>query len=180
MATAKTAEFYLTETVTLAAASVDGTRVTAAISLAPYLNVPTGQAVQITAVDLIYQFGTDYAGTASQMLVANGSISCQLVDLNPAISFIRADSQSLVASGNVQIDVINNIASYVLDLFPDNFGNDEGAFTVVNDTLYLTGGNDGADIGAGPVYLTARIKMKVVKLGQRDWVALALQSTAEN
>ncbi len=181
MATAKTAEFYLTETVTLPNSSADGTRVSQTIDLSPYLNVPTGQAVQIVAVDFIYQQGPTYSAVASELLAGNGSISCQLVDLNPSTSFVRADSQSLIASGNVQIDTANNIASYVLDLFPDNFGNDVGAFTVVNDLLYLTAGNDANATGNfGDVYITARIRMKVVKLAQKDWVALALQSTAEN
>ena len=180
MATAKTAEFFLTETVTLPANAIDGTRVSISADLSPYLNVPTGQAVQITAVDFIYQTGADFAGTAGSMVAANASISCQLVDLNPSTLFVRADSQSLIASGNVQIDKANNIASYVLDLFPDNFGNDAGAFTVVNDLLYLTAGVDGSAIGTGDVFVTCRIRMKVVKLAQKDWVALALQSTAEN
>ena len=179
MATAKTAEFYLTETVELPGTSADGTRVTQTIDLSPYLNVPTGQAVQITAVDFIYQVSTHNGNVAYQMLAQNGAISVQLVDLNPSSAFVRADSQSLIASGNVNIDQPNNIASHVLDLFPDNFGNDAGAFTVVNDLLYLTAGNDGSATSF-PVSCTGRIKMKVVKLAQKAWVALALQSTAEN
>lgn len=180
MATAKTAEFYLTETVTLAGGSAPATRNTQTIDLSPYLNVPTGQAVQITAVDFIYQSSNGFGNPANVLLAANGAISCQLVDLNPSTAFVRADSQSLIASGNVNIDQPNNIASHVLDLFPDNFGNDAGAFTVVNDLLYLTAGNDVAAVGAFDVLITCRIKMKVVKLAQKDWVALALQSTAEN
>lgn len=180
MASAKTAEFFLTETVTLPALSADGSRITATIDLSPYLNVPTGQAVQITSVDFIYQSGADFSSAAASMVTGNCAVAVQLTDLNPSTSFVRADSQSLIASGNVQIDVVNNIASHVLDLFPDNFGNDPQAFTVVNDLLYLTGGVDSAGIAASDLFITARIRMKVVKLAQKDWVALALQSTAEN
>ena len=48
MATAKTGSFYLTETVTLAAASPDGTIVQGDIDLGAYVNVASGQAVAIT------------------------------------------------------------------------------------------------------------------------------------
>jgi hypothetical protein len=54
-------------------------------------------------------------------------------------------------------------------------------FMVVNDTLYLTGGNDGAAIQAGAdLAITARVRARVVKLGSKDWMALALQSTASD
>jgi hypothetical protein len=53
-------------------------------------------------------------------------------------------------------------------------------FMVVNDTLYLTGGNDGAAVGGASLNLTARIRARVVKLGSKDWMALALQSTASD
>jgi len=45
MATAMTGSFYLTELVSLTAAAVDGSRFTGEISLASYINVPTGQAI---------------------------------------------------------------------------------------------------------------------------------------
>jgi hypothetical protein len=48
---------------------------------------------------------------------------------------------------------------------------------VVNDTLYLTAGIDG-QATIDDVYMTARIRARVVKLGTKDWMALALQSTA--
>jgi len=54
------------------------------------------------------------------------------------------------------------------------------AFMVVNDTLYLVGGNDGAAIGGSTVRCTARIRCRVVKLGSKDWMAIAIQSTAES
>ena len=33
---------------------------------------------------------------------------------------------------------------------------------------------------ANDVYITARIKARVVKLSQKDWIAIALQSTASD
>ena len=56
MTKAKTGSFYLTETITLDAAAVSGTRVQGEIDLGAYVNVPTGQALAIEEVDFIYQF----------------------------------------------------------------------------------------------------------------------------
>jgi len=56
------------------------------------------------------------------MLAANGSFGFQLTDLNPGTLLVRADNQSLVASGALQIDIVNNIASHSNDLYPDSFG----------------------------------------------------------
>ena len=180
MATAKTGSFYLTETIQLAAASASGTRVTGTLDLSAYVNVPSGQAIAIDQCDFIYQVGADYGNDAASMLAANGAVSAQLVDLNPSTAFIRADGQSLIASGAMNIDKTNNIVSHSADMYPDNFGPTSLSemFLVVNDTLFLTGGNDNAAIGGGTVWVTARIRCRVVKLGPKDWTAIAIQSTA--
>jgi hypothetical protein len=168
MATAKTGSFYLTEAVTLAAAAADGSRAQGVIDLGAYVNVPTGQAVAIENVEA--------------MLAGNGALSMQLSDLNPGTVFIRADDQSLIASGALNIDIANNIGSQFSDLYPDNFGPGSlsEAFMVVNDSLYLVAGVDGAAIGGASVHCTARIKCRVVKLSKQDWMAIAIQSTASD
>mgnify|MGYP003150611866 CR=1 FL=1 len=180
MATAKTGSFYLTETIQLPASSASGSRVMGSIDLSAYLNVPSGQCIAIDQADFIYQVGTDYGNDASSMLADKGAISAQLTDLNPGTLFVRADSQSLIASGAMNIDKTNNIVSHAADLYPDNYGPNalSEMFLVVNDTLYLTAGNDGNAIGGGTVWVTARIRCRVVKLGPKDWTAIALQSTA--
>lgn len=116
------------------------------------------------------------------MLAGNGSYGFQLTDLNPATAFVLATDHSLISSGALNIDVANNIASHSNDFYPDNYGpaSLSEAFMVVNDTLYLVGGNDGAAIGASTVRITARIRCRVVKLGSKDWMAIAIQSTAES
>lgn len=181
MATAKTGSFYLTETVQLQNGSAAGTRVQGSIDLGAYVNVATGQAVAIESVDFIYQGGTDFASDVIVMLAANGAITAQLSDLNPGTRFLRADDHSLVASGCLNIDQANGIASHSSDMFPDNFGPAalSEAFMVVNDTLYLVAGNDSADT-FGLCSITARIKCRVVKLGSKDWMAIAIQSTASD
>lgn len=182
MATAKTGSFYLTETITIPAASASGTRVQGTIDLGAYVNVATGQAVAIESVDFVHQVGADFGGTLTSMLTGNGCIGSQLTDLNPGSSFVRADNQSLIASGNLQVDQVNNIGTLTADLYPDNFGPAalSEAFMVVNDSLYLVGGNDNSATGAADLFITARIKCRVVKLGTKDWMAIAIQSTASD
>ena len=180
MATAKTGSFYLNETVALTAASAAATRVTGTLDLSAYVNVPTGQAIAIDQVDFIYQAGSGYKGAVAGMLAANGSVGAQVTDLNPGNVFVRADDQSLVASGTLNIDDANNIASHSSDLYPDNFGPSglSDMFICVNDQLYLTAGNDNAAVGGSALYVTARIRSRVVKLSSKDWMAVAIQSTA--
>ena len=182
MATAKTGSFYLTETISLPGGGLDGTRVQGDIDLGAYVNVPTGQAVAIESADFVLQNTADYGGDVESFVSANGALSFQLSDLNPGTAFIRADDQSLIASGALNIDKSNNIASHVSDLYPDNFGpaNLSEAFMVVNDTLYLVAGPDGANTGGDGVSVTVRIKCRVVKLSTKDWMAIAIQSTASD
>ncbi len=183
MATAKTGSFYLTETVTLPAGSVDGTRVQGTVDLGAYVNVPTGQAVAVEQVDYIWQVGTNFGSDPEAMVNANGTLGAQLTSLNPGTAFVRADDQSLIASGALSIDQGNNIASHTSDLYPDNFGPSalSEAYMVVNDTLYLNAGVDGAATNAASeVFLSVRIKARVVKLSSKDWMAIAIQSTASD
>ena len=180
MATAKTGSFYLTETVQLAALAANGSRVTGTIDLSAYVNVPTGQAIAIDQVDFIWQRDADFGGTVGEYLGANGSLSSQLTDLNPGDAFVRADDQSLVASAQMSIDATNNLATMESDIYPDNFGPSglSDMFIVVNDQLYFTVGNDGFAVGAAILYGTVRIRARVVKLSTKDWMAVAIQSTA--
>ncbi len=182
MAKAKTGSFYLTETITLPAATADGGRVQGTIDLGAYVNVPTGQALAIESVDFVYQAGSAYNQQVEAFLSGNGAISVQLSDLNPGTSFVRADNQSLISSGALNIDLSNNIGSQHSDLYPDNFGPAalSEAFMVVNDTLYLVAGPGGANIGGSIVYVTVRVRCRVVKLGNEDWMAIAIQSTASD
>ena len=182
MATAKTGSFYLTETVTLPLLSLTGSRVQGVIDLGAYVNVATGQAVAIESVDFIHQVGTDFGSDGEAMLNANGAITSQLTDLNPGTAFVRADNQSLIASGSLQIDQANNIVSHSTDHYPDNHGTSamSESFMVVNDSLYLVAGPDGANIGGSDVFVTARIRCRIVKLGSKDWMAIAIQSTASD
>ena len=183
MATAKTGSFYLTETVTLPAGSASGLRVSGTIDLGAYVNVATGQAIAIDSVDFVLQSGTQFSMAINQFVTGNGGIGFQLTDLNPGTAFVRADNQSLIASGGLSIDDANNIGTHTADLYPDNYGTAgtlSEMFMVVNDTLYLTAGVDATFISTQDLSVTARIRARVVRLGSKDWMALALQSTASD
>ena len=176
-----TGSFYLTETVLLPTATPSGGRVTGTMDLSAYVNVPTGQAIAIESVDFVWQNGDNFDGNVEGMVNLNGALTSQLVDQNPGSVFVRADNHSLVASGSLNIDKVNNIASHQSDLYPDNFGpaNLSEAFLVVNDSLFLTAGVDGTASGPATVFCTARIRCRVVKLSSKDWMAIAIQSTAD-
>ena len=182
MATAKTGSFYLTETIQLPPGTAGGARSMGTIDLGAYVNVPTGQAIAIDQVDFVYQVGNDYGSDVAVMMAGNGALTVQLTDLNPGGLLLQADDHSLVASGSLNIDQTNNVASHSSDLYPDNYGPTSlsESFMVVNDSLYLTGGPDGAASGAQVVYITARIRCRVVKLSNKDWMAIAIQSTASD
>jgi len=176
-----TGSFFLTETVLIPNASVSGTRVTGTVDLSAYVNVPTGQAISISEVDFIWQVGSDYSGPIGQALGGNGALNAQLTDLNPGTGFILASDQSLVASQHIDVDIINNVTTSTQDLFPDRFGSSATSeqFTVVNDKMYLQIGNDAA-AAADNLYCTVRIRAQVIKLSQKQWIALAIQSTASD
>ena len=181
MATAKTGSFYLTETVLLPAGTASGGRVQGSIDLGAYVNVPTGQAVAIESVDFIVQVGADYGGTIAAVAASDTALTTQLTDLNPGTALVRADNHSLIASQHIDIDNGNNSSTKEQDLYPDNFGPAalSEAFMVVNDTLYLVAGING-DAAASNLYITARIKCRVVKLSNKDFMAIAIQSTASD
>jgi len=181
MTKAMTGSFYLTESVLLPAATASGIVSQGTIDLSAYVNVPTGQAIAIESVDFVVQRDAPFGQNFSVMLAGNGAISMQLTDLNPGVLLVRADNHSLIASGALNIDVVNNIGSETADFYPDNFGPAalSEAFLVVNDTLYLSGMPSGFAIGADNLFVTARIRARVVKLSTKDWMAIAIQSTAE-
>jgi len=184
MATAKTGSFYLTETVLLPVASGNGDRVQGVIDCGAYVNVATGQALAIESVDYVFQSGDNYAQYIRSMANTDFCISAQLTDLNPGTLLKRADDQSLVSSASLNVDQSANIGTEIADFYPDNFGPTalSEAFLVVNDSLYLCGGLDGESTlaTAKDIYVTARIKCRIAKLSTKDWMAIAIQSTASD
>ena len=180
MATSKTGSFWLTEVVQLPAGSTTGARVQGTIDLGAYVDVGDQQAIAIETIDYIWQYSTDYGANPEGMLLTSGTLGAQLSDLNPGTVYIRADDNSLISSGAMCIDQPNNIVSHSADFYPDVFGKLDESRMVVNDSLYLVAGVDGATTGASTVFLTARIKARIVKLSTKDWMSIAIQSTASD
>ena len=179
MASAQTGSFYLTETITMPAASAASSRFQGTVDLSSYVSVPSGMAISIDQVDFIWQTGADFGQELSAMLAVNGALSTQLTDQNPGTVFVRADDNSLIASGALNIDAVNNIGTHVADIYPDSFGPAalSDTFLCVNDTLFLVAGND-ASATLAEISCTVRIRARIVKLSSRDWMAIAIQSTA--
>jgi len=181
MAKSKTGSFWLTETVTLAAGTGPSSRANGVLDLGAYVDVGDQQAISVEFCDFIWQTGIDFGGDVANMLVGNGSLGAQLTDLNPAGVFVRADDNSLISSGTLNI---NSTASQVypgIDFFPDSFGTSDESRLVVNDNLFFVIGNDNTAIdAAADVVCTARIKCRIVKLSTKDWMSIAIQGSASD
>lgn len=179
MTTSKTASFYLTETVLIPTAAASGARVQGEIDIGGLVNIASSEALAIESVDFVVQVGDDFAGPISQSLAGDGSINMQVTDLNPGTLFVRADNNNLIGSMHLDVDQGNNVGTSTQDFYPDNFGKLSESFFAVNDTLYLVGGID-ANAANTNLYLTCRIKARIAKLSKMDWMALAIQSTANS
>lgn len=190
MAKSVTNSFWLTETLDL---TVDTTVVQDTIDLGAYVDVGDRQAVSIEAVDYIFQrenatgvFSTELA----QVFTADATIDLQLSDLNPETLIQRADARTLISSGGLTIaeHLVETAAGVftnelfgqwnATDLYPDNYGVLDEARTVVNDQLYFTGVANGPFAANETCVVTVRIKCRIIKLGMKDWMAIAIQSTA--
>jgi len=180
MATSKTGSFWLTEVVSL---DTINTVVQGTIDLGAYVDVGDQQALAVEQVDMIVQAydtaNDNYSNSLSGLFAGGAGVGMQLTDLNPGAAFVRADDNTLIGSGVVYWDDGNSIASVGPDLFPDTFGKLSESRMVVNDNLYVSGAFHGAALEADrECIVTVRIKARIVKLSTKDWIAIAVQSTA--
>ena len=172
MATKKTSMFTLTERLTITAAN---TPTFATIDLGSYVDVGDRQAIQIHSVDFIFQ-GTTAEERIPITFGGNAGAFLQLTDLNRG-GLVFVNDRALVASASLDYlgnGGINNEA----DLYPDNFGkgSDDGRY-VVNDQLYVTGLSTLIDTGKS-LNITVRVNASIVTLSSKDFMAIAIQSTA--
>jgi hypothetical protein len=179
MARSKTSSFWLTETVVIPETGTSGT---GTIDLGAYVDVGDQQGVAIEEVDFIWQdletATGEYSAALGGTVAANAAFDAQLGDLNPGGVILRADDNQLIASGSMNIDDTNNVLSFGPDLYPDSFGTLSEARMVVNDQLYLVATSSSAVVAGHSLILVAKIKCRVVKLTTKDWMAIAIQSTA--
>ncbi len=171
MATKKTAIFTLTERLTIAAS---GTDTFASIDLGSYVDVGDRQALQIHSVDFIFQ-GNQPSSSVTGAMGGTGFVQVQVTDLNRG-GLVFANDRALVASGNLEYDT-DGFLNNTTDMFPDNFGkgSNDGRY-VVNDELYITGRTSA--LGATQLNVTVRVNASIVTLGAKDFMAIAIQSTA--
>tara|TARA_Y100000004_G_C8943114_1_gene425002 strand:- start:1050 stop:1577 length:528 start_codon:yes stop_codon:yes gene_type:complete len=172
MSKKKTSTFYLTERLTVTSGA---TEVTSTIDLGAYVDVADRQGIAVEAVDFIFQ-GTTADERIVTALGADGDVFAQVSDLNRGGTIQFADDRALVASGTLTVDS-NNIMSNQTDMYPDLFGAKDGVRIVVNDQLYLTALST-AVATSKAVNVTVRIKAHVCTLTAKDWMAIAIQSTA--
>ena len=183
MATSKTGSFWLTENVQIPAGN---TLVQGTVDLGAYVDVGDQQALAIESVDFVFQLydtATDtYFNSFIGSLAAADKVDVdfQLSDLNPGTTLISADDSALIASGNLLYDEATNTQSIGSDFYPDSFGKLSESRMVVNDQLYFVSGLSGTvTLSANHVVqVTTRIKARIVKLSTKDWMAIAIQSTA--
>jgi hypothetical protein len=172
MATKKTSMFTLTERLTISAANVD---TFATIDLGSYVDVGDRQALQVHSVDFIFQ-GTNAGERIPITFGSNGAAFVQVTDLNRG-KLVFSDDRSLIASA--AIDYLGNGGlNQEADMYPDNFGkgSDDGRF-VVNDQLYITGFSTFLDTDKS-LNVTVRVNASIVSLTAKDFMAIAIQSTA--
>ena len=173
MATKKTSIFTLTERLTV---SANATTTSATIDLSSYVDVGDRQALQVHSVDFIYQ-GTDANEVMQATFAGDSESKIQVTDLNRG-GLVFANDRSLVASAQINFDTGTNQISNESDLYPDNYGkgSDDGRF-VVNDTLYITGRTTGLDSNKA-LNVIVRVNASIVTLSAKDFMAIAIQSTA--
>jgi hypothetical protein len=185
MASSKTGSFWLTEEVKTDA---QGVAVQGTLDLGAYISVAQGLAIAVEQVDFVVQVYDTATNTYVNSFVGTTAaadqfqVDFQLSDLNPGTDLVSADDNSLIASGVVLYDAATNTQSTGTDFFPDSFGKLDESFMVVNDSLYLVGVTSGTITLAADhtIQTTCRIKCRVVKLGTKDWMAIAIQSTASD
>ena len=179
MATKKTSMFTLTERLTIDAAD---SNTFATIDLGSYVDVGDRQALQIHSVDFIFQGTTASESVPVAMGYVTGGaqtagmVSVQVTDLNRN-ALIFADDRSLIASGVLDYEESGYLTN-TTDLYPDNFGkgSEDGRY-VVNDQLYITALSTAMG-GSKDINVTVRVNATIVTLSAKDFMAIAIQSTA--
>ena len=172
--------FTLTERLTIDAANSNAF---ATIDLGSYVDVGDRQALQVHSVDFIFQ-GTTASESipvamgynAPPAVAIAGTVFVQVTDLNRN-GLVFSDDRSLIASGVLDYEGAGFLTN-ATDLYPDNFGkgSEDGRY-VVNDQLYLTGVSTAVDSGKD-INVTVRVNASIVTLSAKDFMAIAIQSTA--
>ena len=162
--------FTLSERITLTSTG----ETAATIDLGSYVDVGDRQALQVHSVDFIFQGDTPQTAVTGSMGAA-GAIMVQVTDLNRG-TLAYSNDRALVASGILSYEPAGYLEQSA-DLYPDNYGkgSDDGRF-VVNDALYLVAKT--TSLTGNSVNVTVRVNASIVTLSNKDFMAIAIQSTA--
>ena len=129
-------------------------------------------------MDFIFQGTTANDFVTGSFGATTAGVNIQVTDLNRG-GLVFSDDRALVASGILQFDS-DAFLSQATDLYPDNYGkgSDDGRY-VVNDALYITGRSSAIDTTNNEaVNVTVRVNASIVSLTAKDFMAIAIQSTA--
>jgi len=147
------------------------------------ISVGDRQGLAVEGVDIIWQNENTVSGVISAHIAGavtgNATFECQLTDLNPNGVILRADDNSIIASGALNLDDVNNVTSMVPDIVPDVFGTLDEARHVISDVLHIVAHTSiagGIDAGHS-VWATVRIKARIVQLGVKDFMGLAITAS---
>ncbi len=169
MSTSLTGTFYLRQDI-----DVDATPTISTMDLSVYVDPVNKQALLIRACDFIWHDKTTYLPLDPG---ADWQAAIQLHDttLGQLASF---ENPHQVASGSI-LSVSGSAIEANQDFFPDRLGWAKGeGRIIVNDTLEIA--TDGSASVPGDASCTVVLECKVVSLSQKDYIALALQTVADN
>lgn len=141
------------------------------IPMGSYIDVASKQAVAIIKVDYFAQ----NTATNSRKLGADTFMDYQLTDINRN-SLVAGDDSAVISSGALAYDNTPPSFTNANDLYPDSFGTLSDARMVVNDDIFFGAQSDSA--GGTNQTAIVRIQAQVVKLSEKDFMALALTSVA--
>ena len=169
MAKSISAPFTVAQTLNLNSTTA---AVTDAVDLAAYVDPADRQGVEVLAVDFIFHNGSTLLPITS---ASDFATAVQVKD-NSAGDLITYDNLHLTASAGFVND--GNAGQYMAaDIYPDVLQRGTGGRIVVNDALEIVGKSSAS---IANLSITARITMRVVKLTQKDYMALALTTVADN
>lgn len=169
MSKARSAPFTIATTLDMNATT---NAVTNAVDLSAYVDPADRQGVEILAVDFIFH------NSSTKLPIVSASdfqVMCQTKD-NSAGDLLDFDNLHLVASAGFVND--GSAGQYMAaDIYPDVLMRGKGGRIVVNDSLEVVGK---ASASTANLAVTARITMQVVTLTNKDYMALALTTVADN
>tara|TARA_Y100000748_G_C15496572_1_gene488419 strand:- start:2647 stop:3147 length:501 start_codon:yes stop_codon:yes gene_type:complete len=165
MASAKTSTFYIREDF-----DVGSSITTTAMDLSLYVDPVNKQGLLVRNVDFIWHNSSTKLPVAASAFQAaiqvHDSVLGTLADL---------DSQHQVASGSLTGTTSGVDADQ--DFFPDRLGMTKGeGRIIVNDTLEIA---TDANTSVTNLACCVVLECQVIKLSEKDYIALALQSVAD-